>query len=237
MRDFPFDIVGFDLDGTLLDTSGDLLAATNHALALAGRPLLSRDRIKSMIGGGAKNMLKQGLAESGGYDEAVMARVYPELLAFYGENLSNHSRSFDGVIDTLDEFDRRGVKAAIVTNKFERFALRLLGELGLDHRFAAIIGGDTLGKGNAKPSAAPIHEMISRCGGGRAAFVGDSVYDILAARNAGVPNIAVSFGFLLQPVEELGADAVIDSYAELIPTLTRLGGSLSATSSTGAAPA
>jgi phosphoglycolate phosphatase len=79
--------------------------------------------------------------------------------------------------------------------------------------------------------------MIARCGGGRAAFVGDSVYDILAARNAGVPNIAVSFGFLLQPVEELGADAVIDSYAELIPTLTRLGGSLSATSSTGAAPA
>lgn len=237
MRDFPFDIVGFDLDGTLLDTSGDLLAATNHALALAGRPLLSPDRIKSMIGGGAKNMLKQGLAESGGYDETVMARVYPELLAFYGENLANHSRPFDGVVEALDELDRRGVKAAVVTNKFERFARRLLGELGLDHRFVCIIGGDTLGRGNAKPSPAPIREMIARCGGGSAAFVGDSIYDILAARNAGVPGVAVSFGYLIQPVEELGADAVIDSHAELIPALIQLGDSPCATSSTGAAPA
>ncbi|ODP38548.1 HAD-IA family hydrolase [Sphingomonas turrisvirgatae] len=230
MDRFPFDIVGFDLDGTLLDTSGDLLAATNHALGLAGRPLLGPERIKTMIGGGAKNMLKQGLTESGGYDEAVMARVYPELLAFYGENLANHSRPFEGALETLDELDRRGTRVAVVTNKFERFAVRLLRELGLDHRFAAIIGGDTMGRGNSKPSPAPIHEMIARCralgSGGRAAFVGDSIYDILSARNAGIPSVAVSFGFLMQPVEELGADAVIDSYAQLIPTLSRLGGAI-----------
>ena len=79
--------------------------------------------------------------------------------------------------------------------------------------------------------------MIARCGGGRAAFVGDSIYDILAAKNAGIPSIAVSFGFLMQPVEELGADAVIDGYGELVPTLIRLGDSLSATSSTDASPA
>ena len=72
MTDFPFDIVGFDLDGTLLDTSADLLAATNHALARVDRATLAPDRIKSMIGGGAKNMLKQGLHESGGYDDAVL---------------------------------------------------------------------------------------------------------------------------------------------------------------------
>ena len=106
--------------------------------------------------------------------------------------------------------------------------MKLIGELELRARFATIIGGDTMGSGNAKPSALPIREMIRRCGGGRAAFVGDSIFDTLAARNAGVPSIAVSFGFLSQPVEELGADAVIDSYAQLMPALERLGVALPA---------
>lgn len=237
MTDFPFDIVGFDLDGTLLDTSPDLLAATNHALALVGRPTLAADRIKSMIGGGAKRMLEQGLEASGGADEAIMARAYPALLEYYGDNLSHGTTAFPGLAEALDDLEARGVKVAIVTNKFERFAVKLVAELALHHRFACVIGGDTMGKGNAKPSAAPIHEMIRRCGGGRAAFVGDSIYDIMAAKNAGVPSLAVSFGFLMQPVEELGADAVIDSYEELVPALIRLGGSQPATSSTGAAPA
>ena len=236
MTDFPFDIVGFDLDGTLLDTSADLLAATNHALALVDRPTLAPDRIRTMIGGGAKNMLKQGLEESGGYDEDVMRRAYPALLEFYGENLSHGTVPFAGLFEALDELEARGVKLAIVTNKFERFATRLVREVGIDHRFACVIGGDTMGRGNAKPSAAPIQEMIARCGGGRAAFVGDSIYDIMAAKNAGIPSIAVSFGFLMQPVAELGADAVIDGYAELVPMLIRLADSPSATSSTGAAP-
>lgn len=237
MTNFPFDIVGFDLDGTLFDTSADLAAATNHALALAGRPLLSLDTVKSMLGRGAKHMLEQGLEASGGYDPDTMARVYPELLEYYDANLTRGTVAFPGLMAALDDLDSRGVKVAIATNKFERFAVKLVAELGFTHRFACVIGGDTMGKGNAKPSAAPIHEMIARCGGGRAAFVGDSIYDILAAKNAGIPSIAVSFGFLMQPVEELGADAVIDSYDELVPTLTRLGDTLSAISSTGAAPA
>lgn len=237
MTDFPFDIVGFDLDGTLLDTSPDLLAATNHALALVGRPTLAADRIKSMIGGGAKRMLEQGLEASGGADEATMARAYPALLEYYGDNLSHGTTAFPGLSEALDDLEARGVKVAIVTNKFERFAVKLVAELALHHRFACVIGGDTMGKGNSKPSAAPIHEMIRRCGGGRAAFVGDSTFDILAAKNAGIPNVAVSFGFLMQPVEELGADAVIDSYDELVPALIRLGDSQTATSSTNAAPA
>lgn len=237
MTNFPFDIVGFDLDGTLFDTSADLAAATNHALALAGRPALSLDTVKSMLGRGAKHMLEQGLEASGGFDAETMARVYPALLEFYDANLTRGTVAFPGLMATLDDLDSRGVKVAIVTNKFERFAVKLIAEVGLDHRFVCVIGGDTMGKGNAKPSAAPIHEMIARCGGGRAAFVGDSIYDIQAAKNAGIPNIAVSFGFMMQPIEELGADAVIDSYDELVPTLIRLGDTLSATSSTGAAPA
>ncbi|MFX5747712.1 HAD-IA family hydrolase, partial [Acinetobacter baumannii] len=79
-------------------------------------------------------------------------------------------------------------------------AVKALSELGLADRFFTIIGGDTLGTANAKPSPAPIHAMIARGGGGRAAFVGDSIYDIQAAQNAGIPSVAVSFGFLLGPV-------------------------------------
>ena len=111
----------------------------------------------------------------------------------------------------------------MVTNKFERLADDLLHTLGLRDRFACLIGGDTLGPGNAKPSPAPIHAMIERCGGGRAAFVGDSLYDMASAKAAGIPVVAVSFGFLAGPVADYGADAVIDEYAALHPALARLG--------------
>ena len=80
-----------------------------------------------------------------------------------------------------------------------------------------------MGPDNRKPSPEGIREMIRRCGGGRAAFVGDSIFDIQAARNAGIPSVAVSFGFLMQPIEELAADAVIDHFDELVPALEKLG--------------
>ncbi|MFD1612564.1 HAD-IA family hydrolase [Sphingomonas tabacisoli] len=217
-----FDIVGFDLDGTLLDTSVTLTRAVNYTLAQAGRPLLDVDEVRPMIGGGAKRMLEKALTESGGCDPAQMRRLYHVLLDYYGENVSEGSVPFPGLTDALDRLQADGVRLAIVTNKFESFARKLLDEVGLLDRFVAVIGGDTMGKGNAKPSAAPIREMIVRAGGGSAAFVGDSIYDTLAAKNAGIPSIAVSFGFLLGTVEELEADAVIDHYDELIPTLDRL---------------
>jgi phosphoglycolate phosphatase len=223
MADFPFDIVGFDLDGTLLDTAPDLTAAVNHALTLAGRAPLTPEEVRSMIGGGAKKMLERGLAATGGCPDEEFKQHYRALLTYYEANISAGSTPFPGLLDALDALSARGVKVAVVTNKFERLAEKLLNELDLRSRFACLIGGDTMGKGNAKPSAVPIHEMIARCGGGRAAFVGDSIYDTLAAKNAGVPSIVVSFGFLSGPIEELGADAVIDHFDELIPALERLG--------------
>jgi phosphoglycolate phosphatase len=217
-----FDIVGFDLDGTLLDTSASLTGAVNFALAQAGRPPLHIDQVRPMIGGGAKRMLEQGLETSGGYDPAEMKQLYPQLLGFYQDNMSEGTMPYPGLLQVLDALEAQGTKLAVVTNKFERFAVKLLGELGLLHRFETVIGGDTMGKGNAKPSALPIREMIARCGGGSAVFLGDSIYDTLAAKNASIPSIAVSFGFLMGPVEELAADAVIDHYDDLLPTLNRL---------------
>lgn len=223
MSDFPFAVVGFDLDGTLLDTSRDLTDAVNYTLAQAGRPLLSVEEVKPMIGGGAKKMLERGLAATGGATDEEMSRLYKMLLGYYEANISTGTVPFPGTIAALDQLAAMGVKLAICTNKFEGFAEKLLTELGLRDRFAALIGGDTMGKGNSKPSPLPINEMIARAGGGRAAFVGDSIYDVMAAKNAGIPSVAVSFGFLMQPVEELGADAIIDHYDELISALERLG--------------
>jgi phosphoglycolate phosphatase len=217
-----FDIVGFDLDGTLLDTSASLTRAVNYALAQAGRPPLHIDQVRPMIGGGAKRMLEKGLESSGGYDPQEMKQLYPQLLGFYEDNISEGTVPYPGLLNALDALAAQGTKLAVVTNKFERFAVKLLGELALANRFATVIGGDTMGKGNAKPSAMPIKEMIARCGGGSAVFLGDSIYDTLAAKNAGIPSIAVSFGFLMGPVEELAADAMIDHYDELLPTLDRL---------------
>jgi phosphoglycolate phosphatase len=217
-----FDIVGFDLDGTLVDSSGDLTAAVNDTLASVGRAPLTIAQVKTMVGGGAKHMLTQGLDATGGIKADAFRALYKRMLAYYGDHLSVHTRPFPGAVAALDALAESGVRVAVCTNKFESFATRLLTDLGLIDRFACIIGGDTLGPGLSKPDRAPIDEMIRRSGGGRAAFVGDSIYDIMAARNAGIPGIAVSFGFLLEPVEQMGADAVIDSFDDLIPTLDRL---------------
>ena len=217
-----FDIVGFDLDGTLLDTSGDLAAAVNHALASVDRPLLTVEQVKPMIGGGARAMLAQGMAATGGCDEATLDVLHRRLLAYYEEHIAVLTQPYPGTLDALDTLATRGVRIAVVTNKLEGLARKVIDALGLTQRFACIIGGDTMGPGNAKPSPKPIYEMLARCGGGTAAFIGDSIFDIQAGKAAGLPTVACSFGFLMQPVHELGADAVIDGYDELIPTLERL---------------
>jgi phosphoglycolate phosphatase len=223
MSAFPFAIVGFDLDGTLLDTSGDLAAAVNHALESANRPTLSVEEVRPMIGGGARHMLAQGMTATGGCTEQELDRLQRVLLEYYETNIAVHTRPFPGALDALDRLAAQGVTLAVVTNKYERLARQVLDQLGLTGRFRSVLGGDSLGPGRGKPAPDLIQRMVADCGGGRAAFVGDSAYDVRAAQAAGLPVVAVSFGFLQQPVEELGADAVIDGYDELLPALERLG--------------
>lgn len=222
MAYFPFHIVGFDLDGTLVDSSRDLGAAVNHALGLAGRAPFAEEEIPPLIGRGAKRMLERALIRDGGMSAEEFAPLYKELLRYYEANLSVHTRPYPGVITMLDELAAHNCQIAVVTNKFEALARRLLDDIGLTERFVTIIGGDTMGPGKAKPEPDPIVEMIRRCGGGRTAFVGDTLADTGAAKAAGIPCVAVSFGFCDRPADELGADAVIDDYARLIPTLQRL---------------
>ncbi|WP_298809168.1 HAD-IA family hydrolase [uncultured Sphingomonas sp.] len=222
MASFPFDIVGFDLDGTLVDTSRDLAASVNHTLASAGRARLPVPRIVAMIGGGARHMLAQALDATGGCDERELDRLHDVLLDHYAAHICVESAPYPGIVAALDDLAARGVTLAVATNKLERFTHALLDQLGLMSRFAAIIGGDTLGPGMTKPSPAPIEAMIARAGGGRAAFVGDSVYDVAAAHTAGVPAILYRGGFTRDGIDKLGADAIIDDYGQLVATLERL---------------
>jgi phosphoglycolate phosphatase len=217
MTSIPFDIVGFDLDGTLLDTSGDLAAAVNYAIATDGRPPFPVDAIRPFVGKGAKVMLERALTASGGYDESLLAKMLPVLLDYYEQNLAIHSIPYPGLMEAMTALEETGIKLAICTNKAERFTIPLLHQIGLSDRFCSVVGGDTLGV--AKPDPAPIHEMIARAGGGRTIFLGDTINDIAGARNARIPSIAVSFGFLDGPVEELEADAIIHHFDELLPLL------------------
>lgn len=220
MSDFPFRIVGFDLDGTLIDTAGDLTAAVNHALARIDRAPLAETMVRPMIGLGARHMLEQGLIATGGVPAEDFDRLLGELLAYYEAHIAIESRPYPGLIAALDALEARGVRCAVATNKTEHMARKLLGELELADRMAAIVGGDTLSV--RKPAPDPILAMIERSGGGRTAFVGDSIYDVMAARAAGVPSVAVRFGFLDRPAEALGADHLIGHYDELLPLLAGL---------------
>lgn len=222
MSPFPFPIVGFDLDGTLLDTSHELAASLNHALATIGRAAIDPADVRSLVGMGAPHMLALGLDRSGGGDAALVKQLIPVLVDRYEEQLGHNSPAFPGLIDALDALAAHGAKLAVVTNKFEHLARKLLQRVGMAERFVTIIGGDTLGPGRSKPAPDPIHEMVARCGGGRAAFVGDSIFDVKAASAAGATSIAVSFGFLHQPVETLGAHHIIDHYDQLVPLLAAL---------------
>lgn len=222
MNHFPFAIVGFDLDGTLVDTAADLGEAMNFALRSIGRPDVPTEQVRGLVGGGSRRMLERALALTGGAEEVDLRELHAVLLRHYEDNIAVHSRLFPGGDAMLDALADRGTALAVVTNKFESLARKLLEALGLASRFRTIIGGDTLGQGRAKPAPDLLLEMVARCGDGRAAFVGDTTFDTRAAQAAELPCVAVSFGYNdLQP-HQLGADAVIGHFDELVPALERL---------------
>jgi phosphoglycolate phosphatase len=220
MPAFPFDIVAFDLDGTLADTAPDIAAGLNRMLADFGRSPLAVDEIRPLIGDGAKNLLRKVLAATGDASDALVDEAHPVYLDHYAAHVCSGTAPYTHVEAALDALAAENVRLAICTNKSERISGLLLDALGWRDRFATLVGGDSLPW--RKPDPRLLLETIARTGGGRAAFVGDSIFDAETARAAGVPFVAVSFGYRDRPADQLGADAVIDSYAALLPVLRAL---------------
>jgi len=214
----------FDLDGTLADTSADLIAAANMALDEAGfgAPLTaSADRALAFAGGRA--MLRAGLDRvTGGIDAALVETAYPRLLAHYANNLDVHTRAYDGVAAALDRLATAGWVLGVCTNKPAALAETLLIRLGLRRHFAAMLGADSLPV--RKPDPRHLLETIARAGGKRerAVLVGDTVTDRDAARAAGVPCVLVRFGPEGDGIAALGPEAVLGHYDDLAALLERL---------------
>ena len=228
MADFFFDIVLFDLDGTLVDSNLDLTPAVNHALAQEGRAPLSLDAVRNFIGGGTAAMLQRALEASGGMvSDERFSELSAALLDYYWAHIADHTQAFPGVVEALEALAAKGCKLAVCTNKLEKPARQLLDALDLTKHFSAIYGGDTLGHDRAKPKPDMLLAAIVDCGGGpettkRTAMVGDSTFDVNAGKNAGLPVVALSFGYNNVPVGELGGDVLIDHFDELVEALESL---------------
>jgi phosphoglycolate phosphatase len=206
----------FDLDGTLVDTAPDLVTTLNTILARAGLPPVDYSAARNMVGGGARAMLERGLAaESCSPPKAEVDRMVKEFILHYSTHIADASKPFEGVEAALDALASRGFRLAVCTNKLEALSVRLLRLLGLSRRFSAICGADTFGV--AKPDPRILLNTLARAGGSSqyAVMIGDSITDIATARAAGVPVIAVDFGYSEMPVSQLAPDRVASRFAEL----------------------
>ena len=209
-------LVVFDLDGTLAETAGDLMVALNHVLSGDGLPPLPVDQARSLLGAGGRALIRRGFTSAGRpLDEARLEGLFSAFLAFYEAHIADQSHLFPGVLASLDRLAARGCRFAVCTNKTEGTAKRLLEVLGVAGRFDAICGQDTFAVSKPQPGA--LLGTIERAGGdpGRSVMVGDSVTDIATAKAAGVPVVAVDFGYTDRPVSEFGPDRVIGHFDEL----------------------
>lgn len=204
-------LVIFDLDGTLIDTIGDLSAAVEHALAENGFPGHSVEEYRAMVGHGIRNLVTRALPE--GESEEVVDTVLAGFVDYYTAHIDVLSRPYPGIHDMLKGLAGSGISLAVASNKFQAGTEMLMRRFFPDIPFAKILG-------NApglplKPDAAVVRLAIEAAGSDRAVMVGDSATDIKTARNAGIPAIAVSWGF--RPKSDLEA---ADAIAETIPQLS-----------------
>ncbi len=213
----------FDLDGTLVDTSGDMLAGANAIFERFGygSPLSVADHAAVAFGGG-RAMLKKG-AELRGFSWGDRAEeAYQLFLTAYGANLDRYSTIYPGVEACLDQLEAEGWKLAVCTNKPSGLAEDLLTSLDLRKRFGAMIGADTLPV--RKPDPEPLFEAVRRVGGDpkRSVLIGDTITDRRAAANAGMPCVLVTFGPTGEAVSEMEPDGLLASYSDLSKILDKL---------------
>jgi phosphoglycolate phosphatase len=212
----PSSLIVFDLDGTLVDTAPDLITALNHVLVREGLSPVPLASARNMIGAGARKLIERGLeAEGRAVTIDELNRMTVDFIEFYSAHIADDSRPFEGLEAALDDLASRGHKLAVCTNKLEWLSRRLLDALGLSRRFAAICGADTFGV--SKPDPAILRQTVAKAGGAvtSSIMVGDSGNDIGVARRAGMPVIAVSFGYTDVPIAELNPDRLIHHMSDL----------------------
>ncbi len=207
--------IAFDLDGTLVETAPDLSAAANHVLLRAGLDAVAPHLIRDQISFGARAMIVKGIEVQGARrTQTEIDGLLAHFLAHYEANIAVHSRPFPRVLGVLENLRLRGARLVVCTNKRAYLSEELLAALNMREHFEAIAGRDTFAV--CKPHPDHLLGAIKMAGGdpARAIMVGDSDTDISTARLAGVPSIAVTFGYTDVPAIELGATEVIEHYDE-----------------------
>jgi len=215
--------VVFDLDGTLVDTAPDLIETLNVVFGREGLPPVDYATARDMIGGGARRMIESGLQYGGRpLSGETVDRMFADFIAYYASHIADHSQPFPGLDAALDQLAGRGCRFAVCTNKLEGLSRLLLGALGLTRRFEAICGQDTFGI--QKPDPEILRRTIRVAGGDarRAVMVGDSGTDIATARAAGIPIVAVDFGYSETPIKDLRPDRLIGHFDQLATAVLEL---------------
>jgi len=209
--------IAFDLDGTLVDTAPDLVASLNQVLVEQGLAPQPFDAVRMMVGRGVKVLIERGYAATGvPLSEDVSPVLLERYIEIYRGRITAESRPFEGCLETLDALAAAGAILTVATNKRTDLSLALLDALGMTGRFAAVVGADRAPA--AKPDGRHIRFAIEAAGGNpdRAIMVGDG------ARNAGVPVIAMTFGYTDVHASKLGADVVLDRYADMPGAIAQL---------------
>lgn len=206
-------LVIFDLDGTLLDTIEDLGYAVDGALGKNGLPTHSIDEYYAMVGGGVRNLVKRALPENLKEDESIIDKVLADFFVLYRASIDKHTKPYPGINDLLAKLQSEGYLLAVASNKFHEGVTALISKFFPGINFISVLGnrpGSPL-----KPSPLIIDEITGQCGEPvSAVIIGDSGIDIDTARAAGLPVIAVSWGFRKRS-ELTKADVIVDSSSEL----------------------
>ena len=227
----------FDLDGTLVDTAPDLISTLNLVLAGEGLPPVAYDVARRMIGGGARRMIERAVgAEGRDLPHAELDRMFAVFIDHYSAHIADRSRPFPHLDSVLDRLASEGFRLAVCTNKLEWLSVRLLDRLNLSRYFAAICGQDTFGV--QKPDPQMLRLTIGRVGGEveHAIMIGDSLTDVRTARAAGVPVIAVDFGYSEVAPAALHADRLIGALTDLPAAIAAISSAAPATASAAAVP-
>lgn len=214
MKKFPAKAIIFDLDGTLVDTAGDLHAATNHILTSVGRDTVPLHAVKTFVGFGALKLIERGLEHTGGVADHSIENLKNTFLDYYKNNIAEHSALYPGGQYLLDTLKEKNVRIGICTNKPYALAIKLLEELNIIQYFDAITGGDSFPykKPDPRHLLNTAHQTSKE---GPYVMIGDSSPDILAAKSANIPVVAANYGYSDQALEDLNPDATITSLTAL----------------------